>query len=419
VNYKDIQIIGFGPASLGLIVAADREKCLKDIACRLHFIESRSKKDVENGLGLNYVINSNSPGEEFLEKISREGVFADLFSLNSARRLIREGQKCVPLTVVTEFLTNLSNKSINILEQLGNSDPCTFGRQVKLIKRNLDTTYTSYCNDYKEIATSKHVVLANGAAQDISTCMTILNKYNIQSEKKQYFYTSDEILNSKTSPVILSKINNSKGNVVVSIVGGSHSAFSTAYLLYEQLSRAQINIVHRGEIKVYEKYRGEHRLGGIQPDFDKDDESNSVNRFSGLRDRAKSFYLAIKNREVEVNLYNINESGKSHLANADYVIFATGYKTLQIPIYDATTNKYLHGRNEITSYINTACQLVGRNGEIVPNIYGLGLGYPRATQAGVARVGINLFHGDDSRQIVLRLMKDKISAYKDSNLAFA
>ncbi len=382
--YK-LLVIGAGPAGSGLMYNAMKQGRLEEfLDAGVAFIE---KTDVF-GCGSigNYIINSDTTGSVFLESLP---VFndEDLFSpqLQHYIQLISEkADEAVPLEWVGAYYTELGK----ILEQKLKRHPQSEfypNKNVCSIQAMTDGKYLVQLCDGHYMHASQ-IVFAMGGYQDHEEHLVReifedinLSPYNDKVVSTSSFFTREvfehceKTLAKKSDPKVL-------------IIGGSHSAFSSASLLLRKMkidfSERAITIMHRSKTKLfYPDTSTAHAEGYF--DFAEQDIcplTKKVYRLAGLRLDSRDLLrqiLKLKGEERRIELLKINNLNrvqvKTRLEQADLIIPAFGYKARTVPLYDQQGREIellaKHGK----ALVNKYCQVIDRHREVIPGLYGIGL----------------------------------------------
>lgn len=385
-----LQVVGFGPASLGLPVSADRLGILERLLREgILFVDSHSCwRDVEESR-LHYLIPSNSIGADFICGIYPFGTFAASLQSPAYKRIATQGREPVPLKWVTGLLRNLQD---NLLQRMQNYPRCgvRLGKRVRNISQQPDGTFISFAEDGEPIARTKCVLLATGGAEKT-------------------------LPESSTNPVLLSNsiLRGNFGDLDkwidegrrVLIRGGSHSGYSVAYVLLQhfggRLAARQIAIAARNT-KLY--YRSMLDACADNYRFQGSDlypETFEVNKFNGLRGAAKELHQSIV-RGKEVRVY-LQADASAPLSSNDVVVHALGYRTREIPFVDADGSAIPLQRQADMLCVSSHGEVLRENGTPLKGVFGLGLGYAPLDARGQRQVGLNFFHGDHAERITRRI----------------
>jgi hypothetical protein len=108
--------------------------------------------------------------------------------------------------------------------------------------------------------------------------------------------TSDDVCTLAGVEILKSKLEKKEKKKIV-IVGGSHSAFSAAWICLNKLtvfnSEFQIYIIHRTAIKVFYATKKEADKDKYH-DYDAPNKCGQIHPFGGLRGDAKDLYRSIR-----------------------------------------------------------------------------------------------------------------------------
>lgn len=412
------QIIGAGPAGLGIPVAADRIGVWTELLDKgLAIVD----KNDHIGCGSldSIQAKSNSQALEFLDAISTTGSFAEVLESRSAQDIVSYGHAIIPLQYVVTFLDELGNM---VEDQVTESTSSAFlsNHTVDHIRQQIHSDsetviFSSIDRDGNTIASSEHVVLATGAVEEAMDLGTW--------ELNQKRFTSREILADEHEKEIAGRLDNPRHKVV--IIGASHSAFAAAARLLEKydedaaFTEGDISIYYRGEIKTFYDTTEEAEADKYAyTDENICPKTGRVNRFSGIRGDAKSLFRAIiSGNEKRVILKRLQGEIRDigELGEAALIIQALGYKARVIPIFDAE-NELIgpkvspKGKVEV----DDSSRVIGEDGSIIPHVYAIGIGHGvKATEeiGGEASAAhhpvdaINFFHGKIGEQIIYQLLR--------------
>ena len=132
------------------------------------------------------------------------------------------------------------------------------------------------------------VVLATGGSQKLPRLSP--------SSRNSKLMSSDEVCTSEGVTSLAAKLEKKDKKKIV-IIGGSHSAFSAAWICLNKLtlftSEFQIYIIHRSAIKVFYATKREADKDKYH-DYDTPNKCGQIHPFGGLRGDAKSLYRSIR-----------------------------------------------------------------------------------------------------------------------------
>jgi hypothetical protein len=185
---------------------------------------------------------------------------------------------------------------------------------------------------YSEIA-----VLATGGQQLLPSLQ--VPNHNKKMLSSDFVITKEGIAELESR---LSKIKQSARKVV--IIGGSHSAFSAAWICLNKLDPqlvsfgpGNISIVHRTPVMVFYGTRREADVDGYG-DFKQVCKHGQVHPFGGIRGDAKQLYRQIKSgKETRVRMLLIKGGSSAPAAmrlmdEAAIIVWACGYSTCAVPV---------------------------------------------------------------------------------------
>ena len=358
-----MQVIGVGPAGIGLVLAlCNRIAAAGDGDCAEQrlledsvFFEAAARPGGQMGA---YRINANTSSHDVVQGIDDGTPFA----------AVRDAYVAHPET--QERLIALPRIGALLVEPLVDALIEFLGPRLRVQTpvARIDITggeFTSYDADDKPLARSRQLVFCCGGEDVI---LPELEAFADRWEGSARFLRRDDLEGLPAGP----------GPVV--IVGGSHSAFSCAWrLLHDPLFAnfargREIVILHRREtfkLRCTPEFAREHRIE-FDPARDLCPQTGIVFFNAGLRKDAKLLYLDIRDgRETRVRLQPMEDlSGQGELlAGTGLILQGTGFahrlprvardgKPLRLG--DPTRDGRLRDLDR---------------GEIVPDCYGMGLGF--------------------------------------------
>lgn len=343
---------GAGPAGMGLLFNALKSGAMPELAREGLIIVDASPDPGTGRLG-DYRITANSVGDVFLDCL-RDSALRDVFEplehSPAYWRIRRQAQSAPQLADVAELLGEASKLVLDfIVEHYG-------------VKLWTGTTITEVVRDDDEY----HVwVESEGRTRRIRCRALVLNLGGRQDPQHLLDSLADQGLAISPSAKLqdadaLLRMNGVQlrdlfapmlaNNGRVSVVGGSHSAFSVLENLADALEFAglsEITLVHRSPIRLFfETVHAAVEAGYVfDPANDVCPVSGRVNRSGGLRYRALDVgreALArgrIGKTGVQVQLLQTLdgpqgqlESARLALAESDVVVQCTGYQPLLPPM---------------------------------------------------------------------------------------
>jgi hypothetical protein len=397
-----IQVAGFGPAAMGLIIAADRLGVL-DRLLRLGivFLERAVDRIAAESSRFPWQIMSNSPARDFIVSVSHGGAFAQLLDEDPGLGIRAALDEPVWLPDIGRLLNEIGRR----IESLCDRNPPSgvrYGTCVADARLEADGTVTTFDQRGNRLINSRYLVIATGAEE----CAD----YPVHLKQRATVLPSSEVLAGRHFEQIASATG-LRGSLV--IVGSSHSAFSVAELVLREhghrLEPGAIRIACRRDVALYfPDSKAARACGASVRDVDR--ESGEVNRFTGLRGSVKELYLrSCTGSDPRVELVQAPELTARALSEARIVISATGYVG-RAPVLRAADHRVLvpGTRRRGQGHRDGSGRVLDERGDAIDSVFGLGFAYPTLDHHRHERVGINCFHGDDGAAIVRTLVS---SAY--------
>lgn len=392
-----LQVVGFGPASLGVPVAADRCGRLDPLFdAGVLFLERGIDRRPMPGERLNFVCESNSRAEDFTVGIGREGAFSDLLDGPHGRILRELGPSPTPLGYAADFLQAVRERT-QVLCAGRHSSAVRFGSEVDHLRLEDDETVASCDGSGQVIARSRRVVLATGAEEVVD--------HAVDRRGSLRTMTSGDVLGGARLAELLNLVQTSGDPIC--IVGSSHSAFSVAALLVDRfgdlLQPGRIVILARSPVRLY--YRSVADAGSAPCPREVDPETGEVNRFSGIRGRARMLYFdLISGRESRVVLGRLRGRSVTTLPERALVILSKGCRWRPVRVLNRRGEEvHLRVVDQHLRVDSDGCVL-DLTGERIAPLFALGQGVSRH---GVPRrsvsSAVNVFHGVDAERVVTRL----------------
>ncbi len=193
---------------------------------------------------------------------------------------------------------------------------------------------------------ARSVVLATGGSQKIPS--DLFNKSSLQK-----VIPSDFALTTPGMEKMSITISESPSRKIV-IIGGSHSAFSVAWILLNVLTKnkkhnfdtGQILILHRSPVSVFYNTRRDAEADKYAIPPGSANKFGQINVFGGLRGDAKALHRRVQNGdESRIKMYRVPDTkgGRAVVeqaaGEASMVIWCAGYKTNEVPIFEETAAK--------------------------------------------------------------------------------
>lgn len=339
---------GAGPAGMGLLFNALKSGAMPELVKEGLIIVDASPNPGTGRLG-EYRITANSVGDVFLDCLrdpALRDVFEPLEHSPAYWRIRRQAHSAPQLADVAELLAEASTLVLNfIVEHYG----------VKLWTSTTITEIVRHADEYEVWVESegrsrrircRAVVLNLGGRQDPRHLLNSLADQGLAVPPSTRILSADALLRMNGvqlrdyfAPTLASSSR-------ITVVGGSHSAFSVLENLADALEFAglrEVTLVHRSPIRLFYESAQAAAVAGYVFDPVKDvcPVSGRVNRSGGLRYRALDIgreALAnghIGKSGVRVRLLQTHngpegqfEQARQALAESEVVVQSTGYQPL-------------------------------------------------------------------------------------------
>ncbi|HET6243817.1 MAG: FAD-dependent oxidoreductase [Bacteroidetes bacterium] len=392
LKFKTV-IIGAGPAGTGIIFNAIRKGKLKELLeGGLAFIESTG--NFASGTIGKYLVNSDSNGGVFLECLNDTGTdwFNHLQADEKVKSIAEMASNPVPLELVGEYLHRLGAALKNIINGISPSGIFQNSKAISIYKEKsgqflvkMQTTEDGKVTE--RLIEAESLVFAMGGKQDFENMANSSITPSLKlKEFEQKIFLTDEFFTAPGLSKAEVLIRKAKCNKVV-VIGGSHSAFSSIWLMLNKMNgiefeKAAISLIHRGKFKLFYESKEKAWAEGYG-DFTEADicpVTQRVFRMGGMRadskDLLRKLFGLSHQREERIELLEIDDGGdnseilKKKLNEAALIIPAFGYQPNTIPLYDEAGVELMFSQKPL---VNKYCQVMDVNGNTITGLYGIGL----------------------------------------------
>lgn len=388
-------VLGAGPAGTALLVNAHQRGLLPQL-----LDAGVALVDVHDRMGAGtigrYVVNSDTVAGTLLECLAgqQSGVLAPVFDGEAWRRLEPLRRSAAPLRLVGDLLTDIGQALRRAVDTHPRSRFLPRTRAVA-VHRTADGGYLTTVQPLNGGSTtrlrSRYVVSALGGHQDRNRALAapIVPGVRLADGYADKVLLTEQVL-TDGGPARLQQALTAAGTTRVVIIGGSHSAFSTAWVLLNHVDApygpGDITILHRRPPRLFYPSAADAHADGYT-DFGPDSLcplTGRVYRLAGLRldsrdllRRIHSIGDAVPERRVRLQaLDSTTDDGVTALLGAAAVIVpAFGYRPTTIPIHDTdgTAIPLLGAGPGTPSLVDHACRILDTHRIPVPGLYGLGL----------------------------------------------
>lgn len=333
---------GAGPAGMGLLFNALKSGTLAALARDGLIIVDSSPTPGAGCLG-DYRITANSVGDVFLDCLRHPAlreIFEPLEGALAYWRVRYQAQSALPLPDIGQLLTEASSL---FLEHLVNH----YG--VKLWHSSTITQVVADSEGYEvwveheghiHCIRSRTLVLNLGGRQDPQHLLDVLADQGLYVPPSASIHSADRLLRMNSVQLRQQFADALASDKGITLVGGSHSAFSMLENLADALEFAglkTLNLVHRSPIRLFYESAEEARQTGylFNPQQDVCPVTGRINRSGGLRYRARDVGRAavergrVGNTGVSVRLLSTREDREAvqqALADSCMVVQCTGYQ---------------------------------------------------------------------------------------------
>jgi len=394
-------ILGAGPAGTGGLIWAARNGVLGDwLDAGIALVEQR---EMLGGTMGRYALNADTLGSTFLECLDGPRCEPELIALRRdpvTTELSNWRDRLPPLALAGRFLDRLGVALHAMFERHPRSLLLT-GATARQIKLQHDGTVTATIEHHGgrcELSACSAVMALGGAQHAVWSEVEIAHGVHLGRWRRKLL-VSDALLTRGGAELVARRLAGRREPRVV-IVGGAHSAFSSAWLLLHHVpgipfGSGSIHIVHRKGLRIFYPSREAAVLDGYA--FDQDDvcpATGRVFRLAGLRGDGREVCRHMQGlggleREDRVVTHAIAALDRLELTRlldaADVIVCATGYRLKTIPVLDADDMPIPLA--PLPPSVDHNSRLLTADGDALRNVLGVGLGSgfkPWGTMAGEA-----------------------------------
>lgn len=386
----ETMILGAGPGGTGALVWAAGAGLLG--AWLEHGIAIVDQRSTMGGTLGRYGLNADTLGSTFLEcldGLAGDGNLGALRHDPTVRELDTYRNALPPLFLAGRFLDRLG---VALTAEIGQHPRSCFITKTQVLGLRLchDKTVLAELMDRNGCRRMLHAtsaVLALGGRQSIGW-LEIELAPGVRLDRWQHkIMPSDRLLARGGAALALEWLSGRDRPPRVVILGGSHSAFSAAWVLLERIpalpfSPGSVQILHRNPLRVFYPSRAQAAADGYAfTEADVCPATGRVHRLGGLRGDGRDVWrrmqgLADGPVEERVAAQPIAALSAEELCNrldtADLIVVAFGYRLATVPVYAADGSRIRladHG-----PAVDATARLRTADGTVLPNVFGVGLG---------------------------------------------
>ena len=388
--------VGAGPGGTGPIVAAVKQNQLTELLNSPIAVVDRGHAFGAGAIG-RYVIKSDTVGGTLLECMDghTDDVYASVVAGGPAQTIAAGRTGAVPLQVVGQYMGELG-QSIRALIDAHEQSQYLPGVEARQLTRTTDgwQTEVSSLGDTsgaRRILVSKNVVLGLGGSQNRERTLRaeLASGLSVGPKFAHKALLTDHVLTEPGVAELRRRLSRAATRRVV-IIGSSHSAFSSAWVLLNQVGlefkAEEIVMLYRQRPKVFYPTPAEAHADGYF-DFDDNDLctlTGRVYRLAGLRLDSRELLRRIlglgglpPERRVRLQDLASLTSDELHalLDQAEVIIPAFGYRPNTLPVFDLTGERVplQADLGDTAPLVNDDCQVLDAEGRPLPGLFGIGL----------------------------------------------
>lgn len=424
----DTVVCGGGPAGLGPLVAAAVQGELQRVLDLGVLVVEREARLGGGGIG-GYRLRGNSLAGAFLESLQTDadgGFFDGLRNAAVTRALEGIGASPPPLRLVGDYLYALGGVVEKALEASAASAaaPRTRVDYVRLLPDGGVGVGIEPSGGRRREVVARRALLTLGGCPPAG----MLDKELLPGLTLRPF--ADKVVHS--SAIVEGRwertaaLLRSHRSLRVAVIGGSHSAWSAAWLLARRSppGSTTVQILHRSPTRLFYMSAAEAREDGydFDPVADLCPLSGRVNRFSGLRGDARDLArgaLGLSAGDASASavsclpLAEAGDAAELALEQADLVVSAIGYDARLPELLSAPGKPLGVRRQDVGLAVSPAGELLDPDGEPIPELlaYGLGAGFAPSTTVGgepsasTRADGVWLYHHDVGNVVLDRILE--------------
>ena len=385
-------VVGGGPAGTAMLTAASKRGRLAELAASGLVVAERDDSLGEGRIG-RYAITSDSTAETFLSAV-KDNPHPEIAALvdHPAGRAVGHyvGALGVPLVEAGPFVRATGERLHALVTQHGGS--VLTGHEVLHTTRTGGGLWSSRlrrrADGHEFDQLSSAVLIATGGHQPLDRLTAQrVGGVSLVQEVGDRLMQSDEAL-AIGGPQKIVDLLSTKRNPKIVVIGGSTSAIATIVLLLKTqaipLGAGAITLLHRRPLRPFYP-NAEAALAEGFTDFGPDDicpVSGFVYRLAGFRLEARDLVLRqlrVDGRVPDPRLTAHQVVGdddmdaRAHLAEADLVIAALGYRPRALPVHDSDGRDITLAAHAGGAMVDRHCRIMDASGAAIPGLYGIGL----------------------------------------------
>ena len=389
-----VLVAGAGPAGTGPLVAAIRRGVHRELLGRgVTWVDCAPH--LGSGSLSRYDITSDTAASVLLECLAGEGPLRDLHDHPVAVQVRGHGHGPLPLSLAAQWYDVLGSR---LEEVVAHHPPSRFVPGTELVALDVGADGIRACLSGplgRHEVVAERVVLALGGVQHRQTHLEAQLAPGLRltdlAGVDERVVTTDELVTSRGQARVRDLLARDRRPRVV-VVGGSHSAFTAAWLLLHRSGVAwepgAVTILCRRTPKVFYPSADAARAEGypFSPEVDVCPVTGRVFRLAGLRLASRDLLRSLlglgdapPEPRVALSPYDDTDAGGSPavralLEAATVVVSALGYTARTVPVSVGGRPRGLHAETSPRAeLVDDHCRVLLDDGTPVPGLWGLGL----------------------------------------------
>lgn len=388
-------ILGAGPGGTGPLVAAAQRGQIDGLLDRGLLVIDRRAAPGAATLE-RYALNADSAGTSFLECVdsaaARQALGLD--QLPPATRLLeRYRASHPPLSLVGQHLGRIGEALGGRIAAYPTSKflPHTTVRRIVLERSATVAVETVRSvrgeSQVRRVYRGRSVVLALGGRQcrDDVLAAKLPVAATLGELPSSKLVLTDMLLTTKGLTAAARRLRGVR-NPRVTILGGSHSAFSTAWALLNQVQEAawkpgSIHIVYRSPPRIYYPTLADaHADGYAVGAADMCPRTHRIHRLGGLRGDGRALWRSITRRpgaraddRVALAAFEDVPDLRRLLHASDLVVPAFGYRATTVPVLDGAGHRISLAADFSGPLVDSACRVRRADSASLERVFGIGM----------------------------------------------
>ena len=396
---------------MGPLISALQSGALRQLLERGVAVVERSGKLGSGSLG-EYSLRSDSPASSFLECLESakaRPVLGPLLERPHVRALLAQRQPHVPLELVARLLEDVGSALQEVIQQFPES--VLLGehsaRSLEATRHGTWRVRLESQRGATRVLESRHVVLALGARQVRSEMLQseLIPGLRLGERWTDRVLPSGELLSQAGRRKLRRALESAGVQARVVVLGGSHSAFSSAVTALEvahdlPLGPGSIVIAHRTKPRLFYPTAAQALAEGYRSFGARDicPRTGRLHRLGGLRGEGRELCATAlglggraPNERVRLTPLSVfherPQALRELLDSATCIVPAFGYRARTLPTRDCSGTPIRLGALGARRLVDDASRVLDSRGRVVPGLLGIGLA------SGYLPEGEASFHG--------------------------